>query len=466
MNFYCKQENLFFFVYGMLKIIQKISEFLKEHFELHSDKEEEKSIIESISRGVEFKGTNLWILIFAIFIASIGLNTNSTAVIIGAMLISPLMGPIMGLGLGIGIYDFDLIKKSLKNLSLAVVISLLTSSIYFFISPLSDAQPQSELLARTYPTIWDVFIAFFGGLAGIIAVTRVEKSNVIPGVAIATALMPPLCTAGYGISKGNFFFFLGAFYLFFINSVFISFSTFLIVRFMGFSFVNFVDASNERKIKRYVYLVVILTIFPSIYLGYNIVKKGLFENKVNQFIKNEILSNKQQVISKNISYENSTIELITFGKPHTEDELANLKMKLKNHYNIHANLIIRGSHDSSKFDINTIRTGILEEIYQKQSLELEEKETEIQLLKEELQAIKQPKIILDEIIEEIQIEYPIVKEISLARGYTTEIENKKSAEQFFVLVKTYKALPQKEKNKMKEFLKARLKNKEIRIIFE
>ena len=161
------------------------------------------------------------------------------------MLISPLMGPIMGLGLGLGIYDFELIKKSLKNLTIAVVISLTTSSLYFLLTPLREAQ--SEILARTYPTIWDVFIAFLGGLAGIIAITRKDKGNAIPGVAIATALMPPLCTAGYGIASGNFLFFLGSFYLFFINSVFISLSTFLIVRFLKFPQINFVDLKLEKK---------------------------------------------------------------------------------------------------------------------------------------------------------------------------------------------------------------------------
>jgi uncharacterized hydrophobic protein (TIGR00271 family) len=220
--------------------------FFKEIFDLQEGKEEEYNTIETIKKGIEFKGTNLWVLIFAIFIASIGLNVNSTAVIIGAMLISPLMGPIMGLGLGLGIYDFELIKKSLKNLTIAVVISLTTSSLYFLLTPLREAQ--SEILARTYPTIWDVFIAFLGGLAGIIAITRKDKGNAIPGVAIATALMPPLCTAGYGIASGNFLFFLGAFYLFFINSVFISLSTFLIVRFLKFPQINFVDLKLEKKL--------------------------------------------------------------------------------------------------------------------------------------------------------------------------------------------------------------------------
>ncbi len=196
----------------MKEIIIAIRNFLRDRFNLNEDKADEQLIIESIKRDVNFKGTNLWTLIFAVLIASIGLNVNSTAVIIGAMLISPLMGPIMGIGLGIGIIDFDLMKRGIKNLLIAAVFSIITSSLYFAITPLHEAN--SELLARTTPSLWDVFIAFFGGLAGIIAGTRKEKSNVLAGMAIATALMPPLCTAGFGLATGNWVYLLGALYLF------------------------------------------------------------------------------------------------------------------------------------------------------------------------------------------------------------------------------------------------------------
>ena len=203
--------------------LTQIKRILTIHFDLRQEKEDEQETIDSLKKGVEFRGTNLWVLIFAIFLASLGLNTNSTAVIIGAMLISPLMGPIMGFGLGLGIADFDLVKRSLRNYLTATLFSVVTATIYFLISPISEAQ--SELLARTSPTIYDVLIAFFGGLAGIVAGSTKSKGNVIPGVAIATALMPPLCTAGFGLATGNLSYFLGAFYLYFINTVFISLST-------------------------------------------------------------------------------------------------------------------------------------------------------------------------------------------------------------------------------------------------
>ena len=196
-----------------------IKSFLREYLDLRKDKDNELETIDSIRKGVEFKGANLWILIFAIFMASLGLNVNSTAVIIGAMLISPLMGPIMGVGLSVGMNDFELMKRSLKSFLITTAFSVTTATVYFLFTPIAEAQ--SELLARTSPTIYDVFIALFGGLAGVVALSTKEKGNVIPGVAIATALMPPLCTAGYGLASGNLIYFLGAFYLYFINSVFI-----------------------------------------------------------------------------------------------------------------------------------------------------------------------------------------------------------------------------------------------------
>ena len=215
---------------------KQIVDFFVRNFDIRQEKEDDRETIESIKRGVEFKGTNLWVLIFATFIASLGLNMNSTAVIIGAMLISPLMGPIMGFGLGLGTFDFELIKRAFRNFATATVFGIITSTIYFLLTPIDEAQ--SELLARTQPTVYDVLIAFFGGLAGIVASSTKSKGNVIPGVAIATALMPPLCTAGFGLASGNLYYFFGALYLYFINTVFISLATFLVVRLLKYPKAN------------------------------------------------------------------------------------------------------------------------------------------------------------------------------------------------------------------------------------
>lgn len=208
-----------------------------DKFKLDSEKESLKTVITNIDNGVVFRGTNLWVLIFAIFVASLGLNVNSTAVIIGAMLISPLMGPIMGIGLGMGINDLVLLKRAINNFAIATGVALTTSTLFFLLSPLNDAH--SEILARTSPTIYDVLIAFFGGFAGIVATSSKQKGNVIPGVAIATALMPPLCTAGYGLATLQLQFFYGAFYLFIINTVFIALATFIIVRLLHFPYKHF-----------------------------------------------------------------------------------------------------------------------------------------------------------------------------------------------------------------------------------
>lgn len=280
-------------------VYKQIRGFFSRNFDVRQEKENEQETIESIKKGVEFKGTNLWVLIFAILIASLGLNMNSTAVIIGAMLISPLMGPIMGFGLGLGIADVGLVKTAFRNFAIATIVSVITSTLYFLITPFSEAQ--SELLARTTPTIYDVLIAFFGGLAGIVASSTKSKGNVIPGVAIATALMPPLCTAGYGIASGQLYYFLGAFYLFFINTVFISLATFLVVRLLKYPKKVFLDKQQETKVTRYVGIIVFFTIVPSLFLSYNLIRSSYFKERVNKFINNKLVFTNTQIINKTIT---------------------------------------------------------------------------------------------------------------------------------------------------------------------
>ena len=246
---------------------------------LHQGEEKRESVLENIKQSISFRGSNLWILACAIVIASVGLNVNSTAVVIGAMLISPLMGPIVGAGFALAVFDFELLKRCGKNLLIATIVSLVVSAIYFFISPFKDAQP--ELLARTSPTIYDVLIAFFGGLVGVIALTRVEKGNPIPGVAIATALMPPLCTAGYGLAMGNFSYFFGAFYLYSINCFFICIATYFIVRYLKYTPVQFKNIRFEKQIRYGISFLLVLMIVPSFYLAYNLLKEKEFHVNVS-----------------------------------------------------------------------------------------------------------------------------------------------------------------------------------------
>lgn len=305
----------------------EILTFLSNIFNAHEGKEQEEKIIENIKNNIEFRGASLWTLIFAIFIASIGLNINSIAVIIGAMLVSPLMGPIVGIGFSLGTNDSDSLKKSIKNLSIATVISIIISAFYFYVSPINNAQ--SEILARTSPTIYDVLIAFFGGLAGIIGSTRIEKSNIIPGVAIATALMPPLCTAGYGLATGQFNFFFGALYLYTINCIFICLATFLGVEYLKLPSVQ-INSKRKKQAKRLMISLVIIMIIPATYFAYVFIKENDFNQNVDKYIHETFTKNGYTVIYKDINYDNNPhkIELAFLSKPFTSDEIYNFKEEL------------------------------------------------------------------------------------------------------------------------------------------
>ena len=275
------------------------------------DKTDETAIVEQISDGVTFRGANLWVLIFAIFIACLGLNLNSTAVIIGAMLISPLMGPIIGMGLAVGRADLELLKRSLTNYGVSTVISVLTAALYFPAHPLTEAQ--SELLARTSPTLYDVLIALFGGAAGILALSTGGKGNVIPGVAIATALMPPLCTAGYGLAMGEWSFFFGACYLFFINTVFIALATYLGVRLLQFKPKQFVDKARLAVVNRYIAVIVVVTMLPAVYMTTQIIRQSVFENHVKQFVKQELNQPGTRILSEQADRETKTLDVVALG---------------------------------------------------------------------------------------------------------------------------------------------------------
>lgn len=366
-----------------MNIYTQILNILKYRFNLDEDKATENDVIENIRKGVEFKGTNLWTLIFAIFIASIGLNVNSTAVIIGAMLVSPLMGPIMGIGLGAAIFDFTLIKKAFKNLLIASFLGILTSTIYFLISPLHTAQ--SELLARTTPTIWDVLIALFGGLAGIVASSRKKYNNVIPGVAIATALMPPLCTAGFGIANGEWSYFFGAFYLYIINSVFISISTFLIVRYLKYKSVSFVDLKVELKVKRWIGIIAFLTIIPSLYLAYIFVSNEIFSQNANKLIVEEISLNNYTVLNKKINASKKEISVNLLNVKNSDSLKKILELK-KSKYNLDgAVLIIKNNGESfnNEETVNQIKEGVIESMFTKQEEIIQQKNEELNRLKKE-----------------------------------------------------------------------------------
>lgn len=347
----------------MKDILAAIRAAIGHRFSLTEDKADDAYIIESIRRGIEFRGPNLWALIFAILVASIGLNVNSAAVIIGAMLISPLMGPIVGVGLGMAIADGPLLTRGLKNLALMVVVSLTASTLYFLITPIHEAR--SEILARTTPSLWDVGIALFGGLAGAVGSTRREKNNIIPGVAIATALMPPLCTAGFGLSIGNPYYFGGALYLFFINSVFICIGTVIIIRLMRIHAAGG-DPRHHRRVVRYSLLIVLLTVGPATYLTYRIVKRSLFEHEAARFVKEQMVYADRQVVDRRFVWDGrkKSIEVLLLGTPLSSEAEDTLRRKLAVYGLADAKLKIhQGLNAKQELDLSQIKASILEDVY-------------------------------------------------------------------------------------------------------
>lgn len=300
---------------------------LLSFIDLRNEVEDYDTIHEEIEKGIVFKGTNLWILAFAIVVASIGLNMNSTAVVIGAMLISPLMGPINGLGYSIATYNFPLLRSSIKNYGFAVIAGLVASTLYFAISPVATAH--SELLSRTSPTIYDVMIALFGGLAGIVATSSKMKGNVIPGVAIATALMPPLCTAGYGLGTGQFNFFFGAFYLFTINTVFIALAALMISRFLRFPIRHIVDPDQKKHVHQLVWVIIVVTVLPSIYFGHQLVKNEAFGQNVDKYTQTVTVVGGAFLIRQEVNKGQRKVNLVYGGKSLSDSLKSEIKQKAR-----------------------------------------------------------------------------------------------------------------------------------------
>ncbi|MEJ5961426.1 DUF389 domain-containing protein [Pedobacter immunditicola] len=350
-----------------------------DKFNISSEREDYALIHDTVEKGIYFKGTNLWILIFAIFIACVGLNVNSTAVIIGAMLISPLMGPILGIGYGLATYEFSIFKKSLYNFGFAVLSSLSASTLYFLITPLNQAH--SELLARTQPNIYDVIIALVGGLAGIVALSSKNKGNVIPGVAIATALMPPLCTAGYGLATANWAYFFGAFYLFTINTVFIALATLVTVRFLKYPIWNNTDNALKQKANRWVSIVVFVTLVPSIYFGYILVRQEQFNQDANSFVKNESHIEGDYLLKYEIDPSKRTLKLVYGGKPIPQNVKIALLAKCKHYglesdkvfiqqgFSVDENTTVMVKSDDQQREINRLKSDLILNISRQDSLE-------------------------------------------------------------------------------------------------
>ena len=449
--------------------------FLRDRMNLDDDKADPEETADYIKKSVEFKGTNIWILVFAIMIASVGLNMNSTAVVIGAMLISPLMGPIMGVGLGAGINDFELIKRAAKNLGFMVVISVATSALYFALSPMNDAQ--SELLARTQPTIWDVIIALFGGLAGIIAGSRKEKSNAIPGVAIATALMPPLCTAGFGLATQNWSYFFGAFYLFTINSVFISVSTFIVVRFLRYPQKDFIDPAREKRVRRWIAAFIIVITLPSLFIAFNLVRDSVFEREANQFIEENFNFPNAQVISKSIHTEGETkrIEVALFGEPITTNEKHQIETKLEANDRLRdSKLIIRqNAVKEDGLDMATVelmnqsmKSGIIEDLYKRNEEALKSREDVIAKLQREVVRLSSQILPVEDISNELKAEHSNVTEFTLMKNPIVNMDSMRLDTVVFGYVKFSKRPIKEETDRLERWLKARTKADSLKLVIQ
>ncbi|WP_374316767.1 TIGR00341 family protein [Aquabacterium sp.] len=395
---------------------------LSERFSLLKDKANDDEIESRIREGVALEGATPWILMFAIFVASIGLNVNSTAVIIGAMLISPLMGPIMGAGLGVAVYDFDLVKRSLLNLAIATVISLVVSALYFLISPLQEAQ--SELLARTTPTVWDVLIALFGGLAGIVGVTRRERSNVIPGVAIATALMPPVCTAGYGLATGQWAFFGGALFLYAINCVFIGLATAAGIRVLGLRQHGFADAAVERRVKLSIFLLIAATTVPSSYLAVKLVKDEVFKANARHFVAQQFALKDTQVATLNITPGTRTIEVALIGTPLSQTTLQNIEGRLSMSNLDGAKIVVRQSRDNFP-DVASLKSSLLLDLYASTQEAMRQKDEEIATLRKQLGAQSALFDKADDVAAELRAQYPAVSRVTISEGLVLTADGQK-----------------------------------------
>ena len=394
----------------------EMREFLRGRFSLDEDKAQRDEVVASISKGVVFRGVNLWVLIFATMIASLGLNVNSAAVIIGAMLISPIMGPIMGIGLSLGINDFELLKKSLRNYALMFVVAIITSTAYFLVSPLSSNS--SELLARTVPTTYDVLIALFGGLAGIVAQTRQDRtSTVIPGVAIATALIPPLCTAGFGLATGQIRFFFGAFYLFFINSVFIALATYAMVRFLKYEKKAFIDKVRERNVKRLMMVITLVTFIPSVVIGFHMVRVSLFEAAADKYVSQVFNFPHTRVIECNKRYAHhghpSQIELLLLGEPLDDGTIENARTQMGSFGLDKVELVVRQANTTDKIDVASLQQSYLEL--------LEEKNRRIGEMAAQLKRYRVTNVEVDDISREVGAMTTNVRAISLMKGITFDV---------------------------------------------
>ncbi len=435
---------------------------LKKYFNIREDLSSREDTIESISNGAYFKGATIWILICAIFIASLGLNVNSTAVIIGAMLVSPLMGPIIAMGLAVGINDLELLKRAAKNYVIMTAVAITTATLYFFITPFQENG--SELLARTSPTFYDVMIAFFGGAAGIIALSIKDKGNVIPGVAIATALMPPLCTAGFGIATGSLHFFLGALYLYFINTVFIAISTFAGVRLMRFKPKEQMDQKSQHIVNRTLIVIVVITMIPACFMTVNIIQQSIFHSQVRQFIHEDANWDGTRVIANDV-VDGNVLRLVLVGKNVNDDTIDKAKDAMSHYSSLKGYdlQVVQGSDFDSIMSLSN-RIEMMHNHQTETALVLDKELKKNVVLSERLTEYERYEAISGEMKSEVSIFFPQVVGLSLSPTLLVYTNSNDSLRCVTAIVDVAEPLDLPSKEKMRLWFKEKTDADSLRLI--
>lgn len=441
-----------------MNIFQKLTDTIREtiNIDTHIDTDAAEK---SIRGNIEFRGPNAWILAVAIIIASVGLNVNSIPVIIGAMLISPLMGPIFGLGLGLGINDINLMKQAGKNLLIMVSISVVVSLLYFMITPLSLSNP-TELLARTRPTIFDVMIALFGGFAGIFEQCRKEKGTVFAGVAIATALMPPLCTAGYGLATGNLSSFLGALYLFCINCLFITMATYFMVKYFRFKKIEYADHGFGLKTQRITTFLIFVFLIPSVWSAVVLVKQNNFETKAIEFVEAHRSIGNSIIYDYQIEHhDGSVLKVFLTGETLSEVDRRNLYAYAKEHEINEEQIVIKEYITQSSQQNDEVFKGIYERLDSK----IDQYESTIEKLTSELQAAKQEELPYVQIANEISASYPEIKHVYIGQGNHITIDSLSISPCLIMKVQSDTLMSESSLEQFKKWIKVRLQTDNIMI---
>ena len=447
-------------------LLDKLKNFWKDllsYFNVADDLESQQDVEQSIRSGVDFKGSTLLVLIFAIIVASLGLNTDSTPVVIGAMLISPLMGPIIGMGLGIGIADYELLRRSFKNISMAVLGSLVASAIYFLISP--QYEGSSQLLARTSPSIYDVFVALFGGGAGFVAIACRSKAQVMPGVAIATSLMPPLCTAGYGLATMQMHFFLGALYLFFTNMVFILFATWIGVKILKYKPVVYQNSTRSKRVQIFITIVVFCTVGVSCFLTYRMIRKNIFLAKAQSFVEQQMMFPNTQVLSHKeyISGGKRYIDVTLIGSALPKDSLQLAMMNKLDSVGLGGTIlqIKQGFTLGSMTPTSNSPEKNFAEFYSIAQQELLQKQSMIDSLKNMIDARDWFNRQSLELAPELKVLFPTIRDIALSKMVVTSVDSITPDTISMVFVKSITGIGPSEHKKLLEYLRLRLDDEKV-----